>query len=133
MGDIAPTTYLTGSKINWEGYITQAVGAVFSGKDIEKCVKGTVNGNDVGAGFENDWVRMLEINEFTVAEGTQEQVDKLIRGFQQNKIQVFQGAYTGVNPYDPSDTIDLRDGYRENEKSSAPTFHYVLDDVITVE
>ena len=133
MGDIAPTTYLTGSKINWEGYITQAVGAVLSGKDIEKCVKGTVNGNDVGAGFENDWVRMLEINEFTVAEGTQEQVDKLIRGFQQNKIQVFQGAYTGVNPYDPSDTIDLRDGYRENEKSSAPTFHYVLDDVITVE
>lgn len=133
MGDIAPTTYLTGCKINWEGYITQAVGAVLSGKDIEKCVKGNINGNDVGAGFENDWVRMLEINEFTVAEGTQEMVDKLIRQFQQNKIQVLQGAYTGVNPDDPSDTIDLRDGYRENEKSSAPTFHYILDDVIMIE
>ena len=33
----------------------------------------------------------------------------------------------------PADTIDLRKGYIENENSSAPSFHYVLDGVIEVE
>ena len=133
MRDIAPTTYLTGSKINWEVYMTEAVDAVLSGKEIEKCVKGNINGNDAGAGFENGWVRMLEINEFTAAEGTQERVDELIREFKQNGIRVFQGDYTGVNPDDPSDTIDLREGFYENEKSSAPAFCYILKDVIVIE
>lgn len=133
MRDLAPTTYLTGSRINWEVYMTEAVEAVLSGKEIEKCVRGNINGNDAGAGFENGWVRMLEINEFTAAAGTQERVDELIREFKQNRIQVFQGDYTGVNPDDPSDTIDLNEGFYENEKSSAPAFYYILKDVIVIE
>lgn len=133
MRDLAPTTYLTGSKINWGVYMTEAVDAVLSGKEIEKCVKGNINGNDVGAGFENGWVRMLEINEFTAAKGTQERVEELIRKFKQNRIQVFQGDYTGINPDDPSDTIDLKEAFCENEKSSAPTFGYILKDVIVIE
>ena len=111
----------------------QAVEAVLTDKEIEKCVKGNINGKDVGAGFENNWVSMLEINEFVAAEGTKERVEELIRAFEQNKIQVFQGEYTGVNPDDPSDVIDLREGYEENATSSAPTFHYILEDVIMVE
>ncbi len=133
MADIAPTTYLTGSKINWSIYMAEAVGAVLYGKDIEKCIKGNINGNDAGAGFENDWVKMLGINEFTAAEGTKEHVDKLVNDFKHNRIQVFKGEYTGVNPDNPSDTIDLRKGFQENEKSSAPVFNYILDDVITIE
>jgi len=133
MADIAPTTYLTGCKINWEPYMTEAVQAVLAGMDIEKCVKGNVNGNDVGAGFENDWVRMLDINRFTAAEGTQERVEELTGDFRAGRCQVFMGEYVGVNPDDPSDRMDLREGYSENEKSSAPTFHYILEDVITVE
>lgn len=133
MRDLAPTTYLTGCRINWEEYMMDAVEAVLSGKEIEKCVKGNINGNDVGAGFENGWVRMLEINEFTAAAGTQERVDELIREFEQDRIQVFQGDYIGVNPDDPSDTIDLREGFHENEMSSAPAFCYILKDVIVVE
>ena len=106
---------------------------MLSGKEIERSIKGNVNGNDVGAGFDQGWVQMLEINEFVVAEGTKERVDELISGFEQNKIQVFQGDYIGVNPADESDIIDLREGYPENENSSAPTFYYILKDVITIE
>lgn len=133
MSDVAPTTYLTGSKINWEPYMLQAVEAVLSNKEIEKSVKGSINGNDAGAGFENDGVQMLDINEFVAAKGTKKRVEELIRDFQLNKIQVFQGDYIGVNPDDPSDVIDLKEGYEENAASSAPTFYYVLKDVITVE
>lgn len=133
MADIAPTTYLTGSKINWSPYMLQAVEAVLSDEEIEQDVDGNVNGNDVGAGFDCDWVQMLEINEFVVAKGTQERVEELISEFKQEKVQVFRGDYIGVNPEDESDTIDLREGYEENENSSAPTFNYILKDVITVE
>ena len=133
MRDVAPTTYLTGSKINWFPYMSRAVQAVLSDKKIEQVMKGNINGNDVGAGFDHDWVQMLEINEFVAAKGTQERVDELIHKFKKNEGQVFQGEYIGVNPEDESDTIDLREGYLENEKSSAPTFHYVLEDVITIE
>lgn len=133
MRDIAPTTYLTGSKINWTPYMTKAVEAVLSGKKIESSIVGSVNGNDIGSGFENDWVQMLDINEFTVAKDTQERVNRLIEDFKNKKIQVFKGDYTGVDPFDPTDTIDLREGFIENEKSSAPSFHYVLNDVITIE
>lgn len=132
MQDVAPTTYLTGAKINWTPYMLGAVKAVLEDKDIEDCVEGNVNGNDIGAGFENDWVKILPINELSVAEGTKERIDELIEGFKKGEITVFKGDYIGVNPYN-SDTIDLRDGYNENEKSSAPIFSYVLKDVITVE
>lgn len=133
MRDVAPTTYLTGSKINWSPYMMKAVEAVLSDKEIEQNIKGNVNGNDMGAGFDYDWVHMLEINEFVAAKGTQERVNELIHEFEQGKIQVFQGEYIGVDPENESDTIDLREGYLENENSSAPSFHYILKDVITIE
>ena len=53
--------------------------------------------------------------------------------FKKGKLQVFKGDYTGVDPFDESDVYDLREEYVENENSSAPSFHYVLRDVIRVE
>ena len=76
MEDVAPTTYLTGCKINWEPYMMGAVDAVLNDRVIEKSIKGTVNGNDIGAGFEEDWVQMLELNEITAADGTAEKCRK---------------------------------------------------------
>lgn len=133
MEDVAPTTYLTGCKINWEPYMMGAVDAVLNDRVIEKSIKGTVNGNDIGAGFEEDWVQMLELNEITAADGTAEKMQEVIRQFKQGKLDVFRGDYVGADPDDPDDTYDLNQGYTENEFASAPSFHYVLKDVIRIE
>ena len=37
------------------------------------------------------------------------------------------------DPNDPNDTYDLNEPYIECRKSSAPIFHYILNDIITVE
>lgn len=132
MEDVAPTTYLTGCRINWEPYILEAVSAVLSDKKIEDVVNANINGNDAGAGFERNWVAMLELNEIAVAKGTQERMEDAIKQLKTGKLAVFQGDYIGINPYDAKDTIDLNKGYQENKDSSAPTFHYVLKDVIQI-
>jgi len=49
-----------------------------------------------------------------------------------NRIKVFKGDYIGVDPDDPSDTIDLNNGYDECASSSAASFNYVLKGVITI-
>ena len=67
------------------------------------------------------------------AKGSAQRIEELIHDFRQNKITVFQGDYIGVDPEHPDDRIDLSEGYVENETSSAPTFHYILQDVITIE
>lgn len=133
MADVAPTTYLTGCRIDWVPYMVEAVKAVADGREIETCVKGNVNGRDIGAGFDEGWVTMLELNEVVAADGTEGRIDELIQGFKLGDVHVFKGDYTGVNPDDPADTCDLNTEYIENEYSSAPTFDYILKDVIVVE
>ena len=91
MANVAPTTYLTGCKINWEPYVTGAVESVLKDKKIEENVKGNVVGNDMGAGFEEGWVEMLELNELVAAKGTKAKMQEVINGFKKGKIQVFQG------------------------------------------
>ena len=110
-----------------------AVDAVLNNKKIENMVKGHIHGNDVGAGFERDWVRMLELNDIIAAKGSESLVKKTIKAFKKGEVKVFYGDYTGVNPEDTSDTIHLKDGYQENKHASAPSFHYILKDVIIVE
>lgn len=133
MADVAPTTYLTGCKINWVPYMTAAVGAVLDNKSIEARVKGNVNGQDIGAGFDEGWVEMLELNEVVAAKGTSEKIAELQNEFKKGSVHVFQGDYLGVNPNDTSDTYDLNKEYVENRNCSAPTFDYILQDVITIE
>lgn len=133
MIDVAPTTSLIGTRINWTPYMCSVAEAMLADEDIESRVDGNVHGNDAGAGFSKDWVKMLELNTIIAADGSQEMIDQTIQAFEKGTVHVFQGDYTGTDPFDPQDTIDLRKGYTENAEASAPGFHYVLDDVIVVE
>lgn len=133
MADVAPTTSLISSRIDWSVYMVDAVDAVLHGKKIEAYVKGNIHGNDVSGGFGEKWVQMLKINNTVAASGTKEKIDQLISDFSKGEIIVFKGDYIGVDAFDENDIFDLSKGYIENENSSAPTFHYVLKDVITIE
>ena len=133
MMDVAPSTALISLRTNWTPYIISATEAVMKHQPIEKTVKGNVHGNDISAGFENDWVQMIELNTHLAAEGTQEKMDQAIEAFRRGKKDVFKGNYTGVNPDDPTDTVNLNQGYEENRTSSNPSFRYVLDDCIIIE
>lgn len=134
MSEVAPGTSLVTSRICWDPYVLAAVDAVMTNKSIEAVVSGNIHGTDVSAGFENGWVEMNDLNLQVAASGTQEAMDKAIERFKNgNKDFVYKGNYKGVNPKDPSDTCDLRNGYIENEFTSYPLFHYVLSDIITVE
>ena len=78
---------------------------------------------------------MTELNEKIAAKGTQEAMDAAIKDFKDGKLtakDIYKGDYKGTNPFDKNDTIDLTEGFAENSTQSAPTFAYVLDDVITV-
>jgi basic membrane protein A len=132
MTDVAPTTSLISCRINWTAYELAAVQAVLNGEKIEDNVVGSTNGNDAWAGFEEGWVQMLDLNELIAAEGTEEYVEDTIRALEKNTCQVFYGNYLGVDPWDSTDTIDLNTEYIENETASAPAFHYVLQDVISI-
>lgn len=133
MSDIAPTTSLISSRVNWQKYMVAATGAVLEGKSIEKAVKGNVHGKDISGGFAYGWVEMLRLNDTIAAEGTSEKITSLINGFKKGNINVFKGNFVGVDPFDSSDTYDLSKGFKENENSSSPKFHYVLKNVITIE
>ena len=133
MTDVAPTTSLISTRINWTPYFISATSAVIKEKKIESQVKGQIFGNDAAAGFENGWCEMIGLNNLIAADGTKEEMDAKIRQFKSKGIIVFQGNYIGVNPFDSSDTYNLNEPYLENALQSAPSFNYILKDVITVE
>ena len=132
MIDFAPASALISCRIDWSEYIISAVNAVIENKKIEKAVNGRVNGYDTSGGMKAGWVKILEINSAIAPKGCEKLVQQAQEDMSAGKIHVFKGDYIGVAPDDPSDTYDLNKEYIENENSSAPTFHYVLKDIITV-
>lgn len=131
MADVAPLTSLISCRINWAPYVIGAVEAVLARRNIEDFVDARIHGNDACGGLTGDWVQILKLNRQVAAEGSQEQLDQVVEALKKGTLEVFKGEYTGVNPDDPSDTVDLRQGYRENDKTSWATFHYLLEGVIT--
>ena len=133
MVDIAPSTSLISSRVNWTPYVVGAVEALLEGREIEKSIPGDVFGNDMCAGFDHNWVELTELNRQLAPYDAEEKLAKAVDALRRGTLEVFKGNYIGVDPDDPSDTVDLSRGYRENANSSWPTFHYLLKDVITVE
>jgi basic membrane protein A len=132
MMDVAPTTALVSCRINWGPYVVAAFEAVLAHDPIEKHVKAHVHGNDASAGFQRDWVQMLELNDYIAAEGTREAMEEAIADLRAGRVQVFKGPYTGVNFQDPGDTVDLSGGFTENRNSSAPSFCYILEGIVNI-
>jgi basic membrane protein A len=91
-----------------------------------------VHGNDVGGGFKEGWVEMRESNDILVPENVRRAIVNTIKALEDNTLDVFKGDYIGVNPDNPDDTIDLTHKFEENANSSAPTFNYILKDVIEI-
>ena len=60
----------------------------------------------------------MELNPTLIAPGTQEKLAEVTEGIIKGSLPIFQGEYTGVNPDDESDVIDLRNGYTECATSS---------------
>lgn len=132
MTNIAPTRSLVSCTIDYTYYFEQALNALIHGKKIEDYIDGKTYGQDAMAGLKKGWVRILDINQAVVAKDTQQVVKDVIEKIKSDKIEIFSGPFTGTNIYDINDKIDLRTPYHENEKSSSPTFSYILDDVIVI-
>ncbi len=133
MSEVAPRTSLVTARICWEPYVLAATEAVRLNKNIESMVSGRVHGQDASAGFDQGWIEMIDLNQQVMAPGTQEAMDSVIEQFSKGRSNfVYSGNYIGVNPDNSSDTIDLKEGFVENENSSYPTFNYVLTDVIKI-
>ena len=86
----------------------------------------------MSSGFKENWVEMTKLNTAILPEGAQDRLKAVIEDLKNGKRQVFKGDYTGLNPDNPKDTVDLRGGFTENKDSSVSSFHYILKDVITV-
>ena len=125
MTDVAPNTCLISSRQDYAPYEIAAVQAVMDGTEIPV---------DQHAGFNEGWVAMTELNTAIAAEGTQEKIDETEQAFKDGSLKatdVFKGPYTATNPY-TDETIDLTDGFEENAIQSAPSFSYVINDIITI-
>ena len=125
MTDVAPNTCLISSRQDYAPYEIAAVQAVMDGTEIPV---------DQHAGFNEGWVAMTELNTAIAAEGTQEKIDETEQAFKDGSLKatdVFKGPYTATNPY-TDETIDLTDGFEENATQSAPSFSYVINDIITI-
>ena len=133
MMDVAPSCALVSLRTNWAPYVLEATKALLEGGTIEQTVQANAHGRDMSAGFENGWVELLDLNKLLAAPGTEERLAQTTESLKKGRIQVFSGNYTGVNPRNAGDTVDLTEPYEEHRNSSCPSFGYGLRDVITVE
>ena len=62
------------------------------------------------------------MNRLIVADGTEAEIEQVMKKIKNNTLSVFKGDYVGVNPLDEKDVWDLRTEFIENEKALPPVF-----------
>lgn len=135
MISVAPNSALTSASIDWAPYYTYAVECVMNGDVIE---------TDWCQGYAEGAVRITDLNDVTIAEGTADKVAEVEAALKDGSLHVFDTANMTVNGSSLEDLIAqggdyekyaayVSDGYyHESELASAPAFDLIIDGITSV-
>ncbi len=117
---VAPEAALVSARINWGAYYEYALGCMIDGAAIDQDWCGT---------FADGACYLSDYNEAIFPEGAADAIAAAEAGLKDGSVQVFAGPLHGVDA--DGNELDLAEGeyYIENEKSSAPSFAYIIDGI----
>ena len=117
---VAPNSALVSARINWGIYYEYALGCLLSGEAIDQ---------DWCGGYAQGSCYLSDLNDAVIAEGTKEAIEAAAAGISDGSVQVFAGPLHGVDA--DGNELNLAEGefYLENEKSSAPSFAFIIDGI----
>lgn len=135
MISVAPNSALTSASIDWAPYYTYAVECVMNGDAIE---------TDWCQGYADGAVRITDLNDATIADGTADKVAEVETALKDGSLHVFDTANMTVDGSSLEDLIAqggdyekyeayVSDGYyHESELASAPAFDLIIDGITSV-
>ena len=125
MISVAPDSALTSAAVVWGPYYTYAVKCLIDGEEIA---------TDWCKGYVDGAVEIKELNEKTVAAGTEETVNAVIEKLKSGELHVFDTSTFTVDGKVLEDETYVWDGYyHESELASAPSFTYIIDGITVPE
>ena len=125
MISVAPDSALTSAAVVWGPYYTYAVKCLIDGEEIA---------TDWCKGYVDGAVEIKELNEKTVAAGTEETVNAVIEKLKSGELHVFDTSTFTVEGKVLEDETYVWDGYyHESELASAPSFTYIIDGITVPE
>ena len=125
MISVAPDSALTSAAVVWGPYYTYAVKCLIDGEEIA---------TDWCTGYVDGAVEIKELNEKTVAAGTEETVNAVIEKLKNGELHVFDTSTFTVDGKVLEDETYVWDGYyHESELASAPSFTYIVDGITVPE
>ncbi len=120
IAEVAPDAALTAVQIHWEAYYTYALTCLLEGEEISQDWCGSYADGACG---------LTDLNASAVASGTAQAIQDAAAALEEGSLQVFAGPLHGVAG--DGEVLSLGDGdyYTENQDSSTPTFHYIVDGI----
>lgn len=120
MVPVAPKAALLSARINWGAYYEYALNCLIQGEAIDQ---------DWCGSYAENACYLSDLNTDIAAEGTKEAIDAAAAELADGSLQVFAGPLKGKD--EDGNKLDLAEGefYTENEKSSAPSFTYIIDGI----